>query len=50
MRPSEILAGHGLAMLAVVLGQEVLLVALGQLFLDVDYLRVLPGTLLMAHS
>ncbi len=48
MRPWEIVAGHMLAMFAVVFGQTVLLIALGQWALGVDYLRDAGATFLIA--
>jgi ABC-2 type transport system permease protein len=47
MRPWEILAGHMLAMFALVFVQSVTLVLFGQWILKVDYLRELPGTLMV---
>jgi len=44
----HILLGHYLAMLALILGQFVLLIAFGQLVLKVDYLREPGATALMA--
>ncbi len=48
MQPWEIVAGHLLAMFAVVFLQTVLLVAFGQWVLAVNYLREPLGTLLVA--
>lgn len=48
MRPWEIVAGHTLAMFAVVFAQIALLVVFGQLALSVDYLRAPLGTLLVS--
>jgi ABC-type multidrug transport system permease subunit len=48
MRPWEILAGHFLAILTVVMAQELILIVFGQLALGVDYARELPGSLLVA--
>ena len=48
MRPWEIVAGHTLAMFAVVFAQIALLVVFGQLALSVDYLREPLGTLLVS--
>lgn len=48
MRPWEIVAGHTLAMFAVVFLQIALLVVFGQLALSVDYLREPLGTLLVS--
>lgn len=48
MRPWEIVAGHTLAMFAVVFAQIALLVVFGQLALSVDYLREPLATLLVS--
>lgn len=47
MRPWEIIMGHMLAMLAIVLLQTLVLVVFGQFLLGVNYLRVPFGTLLL---
>jgi ABC-2 type transport system permease protein len=44
---ATIIGGHALAMFAVVFAQQVLLVAVGQLLFDVDYLRAPWATLTM---
>lgn len=48
MRPWEIVAGHMLAMFAIVFLQTLLLVVFGQLALGVDYVRQPLGVLLVA--
>ena len=48
MKPWEIVAGHMLAMFAIVFLQTAMLVIFGQLVLKVDYLREPLGTLLIA--
>ena len=48
MKRYEIIAGHLLAMFAIVFLQEVILVVFGQFALKVDYLGHLTGTLLVA--
>jgi ABC-2 type transport system permease protein len=48
MRAWEIVAGHTLAMFAVVFAQEALLVVFGQLVLGVNYMREPMGTLLVS--
>ena len=50
MRPWQIIAGHLLAMFALVFLQTALLIVFGQLVLGVDYLREPAGTLLIAVS
>jgi ABC-2 type transport system permease protein len=50
MRPWEIVAGHLLAMFAVVMTQEILLIVFGQLVLGVNYSSATFGTLLMAMA
>lgn len=50
MRPREIIAGHMLAMFALVLLQTLVLVVFGQFLLDVNYLRVPFGTLLLVMA
>ncbi len=50
MRPWEVVAGHMLAMFAVTLAQTLLLVALGQGLLGVDYLRDAGATVLIAMA
>ncbi|MGD8487609.1 MAG: ABC transporter permease [Anaerolineae bacterium] len=45
--PATIIAGHVLAMFLVVFLQQVLLVAVGQLFFDVDYMQAPLATLAM---
>lgn len=45
MRPAEVVTGHLLAMMALVLLQQMILVAVGQLFFKVDYLREPAGLL-----
>jgi ABC-2 type transport system permease protein len=50
MRPWQIIAGHLLAMFALVFLQTALLIVFGQLVLGVDYLREPVGTLLVAVS
>lgn len=47
IRRAEVIGGHMLAMFVVVFFQEAMLVALGQLLFQVDYLREPLGTLLM---
>lgn len=47
IRRAELIGGHMLAMFVVVFLQEAMLVALGQLLFQVDYLREPLGTLLM---
>lgn len=47
MRPWQIIAGHMLAMLALVLLQTVVLVVFGQIVLGVDYMRVPFATLVL---
>jgi ABC-2 type transport system permease protein len=48
MRPWEIIAGHTLAMFAVVFLQIALLVVFGQLVLSVDYMNAPLGSLLVS--
>lgn len=48
MRPSEIIAGHWLAMFVMVFLQIAILIVFGQLVLDVNYLGSPLGTLLIA--
>jgi len=48
MKPWQIIAGHWLAMVALVLGQTLLLVLFGQIVLGVNYLREPLGVLLVA--
>ncbi len=48
MKPWQIIAGHWLAMVTLVLGQTLLLVLFGQLVLDVNYFREPLGVLLVA--
>jgi len=48
MRPAEIIGGHLLAMFAVVLFQELLLIVFGQLVLNVNYLREPLAVLVVA--
>ncbi len=50
MRPWEVVAGHMLAMFAVTLAQTLLLVALGQGLLGVNYLRDAGATVLIAMA
>ena len=50
MRPWEIIIGHMLAMLLIVLLQTLVLVVFGQFLLGVDYLRVPFGTLLLVMA
>jgi linearmycin/streptolysin S transport system permease protein len=50
MGPWEIITGHMLAMLAIVLLQTLVLVVFGQFLLGVNYLRVPFGTLLLVIS
>jgi ABC-2 type transport system permease protein len=50
MRPWQIIAGHMLAMFAIVFLQTALMVIFGQFILKVNYLRVPFGTLLIAIS
>ncbi|HSM26080.1 MAG TPA: ABC transporter permease [Anaerolineaceae bacterium] len=50
MRPWQIIAGHMLAMFAIVFLQTVLMIIFGQFVLKVDYLRVPFGTFLIALS
>ncbi len=50
MRPWEIIIGHMLAMLLIVLLQTLVLVVFGQFLLGVDYLRVPVGTLLLVMA
>lgn len=50
MRPWQIIAGHMLAMFAIVFLQTVLMIIFGQFVLKVDYLRVPLGTFLIALS
>ncbi len=50
MRPWQIIAGHMLAMFAIVFVQTLLMVIFGQFVLKVDYLRVPLGTFLIAMS
>jgi ABC-2 type transport system permease protein len=46
----HILVGHYLAMWAMILGQFLLLMTFGKIFLDVDYLRVPAATFLVAAA
>jgi ABC-2 type transport system permease protein len=48
MHPWQIIAGHMLAMFAIVFFQTLLMVIFGQFVLNVDYLRVPLGTFLIA--
>lgn len=48
IKPWQIIAGHWLAMVTLVLGQTLLLVLFGQLVLGVDYFREPLGVLLVA--
>lgn len=48
MRPWEIIAGHMLAMFAIVFLQTVMLILFGQWVLKVDYMHEAPGTFLVA--
>jgi len=48
MKPWQIVVGHWLAMVALVLGQTLLLILFGQLVLGVNYLREPLGVLLVA--
>jgi len=50
MRPWQIIAGHMLAMFAIVFFQTLLMVIFGQFVLKVDYFRVPLGTFLIALS
>jgi len=50
MRPWQIIAGHMLAMFVIVFLQTALMVIFGQFVLNVNYLRVPFGTLLIAVS
>ncbi|HEY3475002.1 MAG TPA: ABC transporter permease, partial [Anaerolineales bacterium] len=48
MRPWEIIAGHMLAMFAIVFLQTVMLILFGQWVLKVDYMHGAPGTFVVA--
>ncbi len=50
MKPWQIIAGHWLAMVTLVLGQTLLLILFGQLVLGVNYLREPLGVLLVAAA
>jgi len=50
IRPWQVFAGHWLAMFAVVMMQELILIVFGQFALGVNYARVPLGTLLVAMS
>ncbi|MBN1920002.1 MAG: ABC transporter permease [Anaerolineae bacterium] len=50
MKPWQIIAGHWLAMVALVLGQTLLLILFGQLLLGVNYFREPLGVLLVATA
>jgi ABC-2 type transport system permease protein len=50
IRPWQVFAGHWLAMFAVVMMQELILIVFGQFALGVDYARAPLGTLLVATT